>query len=236
MSADLYDVHVTLASLANVPPRGERAARENAAAAFLPTPSDFVIFTEAWHVSTRRGLFRQAPGDFRWVKPIRNSAVLAYRATEWRLVRKGSLLLHGVVAGSFGLVSDPRRMPWGVFEHRETGRRLVVGAVHLAPKGSRKGPAAVAASARAHERAFSRLDAFVQRFDYPVLLGGDWNDESPEVYASWSRGVGIDRVVMKHGRNAQLDGPRTEVSRYKLPASDHPGVRISVPVLKREAR
>lgn len=235
MTAPLYTVNVTLASLANVPPRGEKAAHLNASRAFgigvtmgRNDHPHFVCFTESWHRSTRRGIFAAAPMKWGFIKPVRNSAVLAYDRYTWKLIKSGSLLLHGIVAGRFGLVSDPRRMPWGVFEHRATGRRIVVGAVHLAPKGSRKGPAAVAASRLAHARAFDRLDTFVNRFDYPVLLGGDWNTETPQV-GDRSVGVGIDRVVMVHGKHSTFD--LADVSRYQLPASDHPGARVSLPVV-----
>lgn len=232
MSESVYTVTVALASLKNVPPLGEQAAYHNgwaACPAEQPIP-DFIIPTEFWNHSTRTGFDRALPNNMRrrGLSPLHNSTALYYNAGRWRTIRTGSLLLHGFVAGSFGIVSDPRRMPWGTFEHLDTGRRLVVGAVHLAPKGSRKGPRAEAASRRAHVRANARLEDFLERTGHPVLLCGDWNTTSPGL-GDGSVGVGIDRVVRQHGDFARFGA--AVVTTYRLAHSDHPGVRVSVPVL-----
>lgn len=235
----LYDITIHLASLKNVPPNGFDVAFDNAEAAFKGQPT-FVDFTEAWHRATREGIRAAMPQNYRLYAPVGNSAAFAFDTEQVHYDRgerdnilRGSLWLHGFVfAGRPSrrtLISDPRRMPWGQFIVNGSGGRAIRhGAVHVAPKGSRFGEVGINAGRRARDAATVRIERWLERSGHPALIGGDFNDISPGL-GDGSVGVGIDRVVRQHGDFARFGA--AVVTTYKLAHSDHPGVRVTVPVL-----
>lgn len=220
--------HLVIANLANVPPQGSAKARANGDVIFGMKP-DLVALTEAWHSSTMAGIFGAAPEQYRFCRLPNNSAVLAFDSTVWGLVSSRSLILHGAVASKlFGVVSDVRRMPWAVLKHRETGRMVIVGVLHVAPTASKRNRFAQRAARAARWLAFYRLRRFAANRHLPVILAGDWNATGPvlgELLADrrvrLSNPNRIDRVETLDGTGITLSPSLGHV--VEIPWTDHDG-------------
>lgn len=221
-------------NMCNVPPQGDLIAYQNAAAMFAEHP-DLIAFSEAWHASTRRGIRAAADGDYRFLGEADDSSLLAFDQSKWKLIDSGWIVLHGVVAGRFGVVSDVRRLQWAILRDRASGRMVVVGVLHVAPTATKRSRAAQAAARVARRHAFRRLQRFARRRNLPVILAGDWNATGPVLgrllrgkVVRCSNPARIDRLETVDGQGVTL---APSIGRLvEIPFIDHSGGVISTVV------
>lgn len=237
MNAPLWTATAATLNLWNVPTHSRAWARANVAALLNDTEVDFLGTEETWWPRTRRGVYaalRAADAPYRHATAgIKQSCLLAWRSDNWTGIRRERIKLHGVVAGSYGLVSDARHAIAVLLEHNDSGRRVWVIVAHPTPKGSRKGARAVRAATKARNQGYDNLSAWLRRHDgYPALLLADWNDDDPfmelanrSVDLAKARGVGIDKVLTVRSDKVlpTLPSPARIVP---VPHTDHPGAVV----------
>lgn len=230
MTRDAWTTWVATANLANAVHAQPDATTAQNGLSVLKYDPDLAAFTELWHQSGRDAIVRLVESTGRrygYVGPPNNSVVLAYSPRHWTFEAAGDELLHGRVAGKFGVVSDRRLMPWVRLVGHD-GRKVIFAGVHLAPPATKRGPAAVLAAAAARRIAKARIKAFVRRTGYPVILAGDWNEQGKPIgeqiagkrvtYTALGR---IDKIAVIDGANVTMRIGKGTL--WSLPSSDHPG-------------